>query len=217
MRRRHGDLAPSPPLGGLRGEWTRAFVVGELIGFVPPAVTGATLAALDAPDPVLVAGLVLAGLLEGAVIGIAGARVLRRHAPDVSRAGWVRATMLAAGLAWLAGMGGGSLMGAEVLPPALAAAMLVPVWLGALTSMGYLQWRVLRRTVPDSARWVPVTTGAWLIGVMIPVVALSSVPDGWPAPVHVVVAVAAAVAMGLTVGALTGRTLERLLAARGRG
>jgi ribose/xylose/arabinose/galactoside ABC-type transport system permease subunit len=42
------------------------------------------------------------------------------------------------------------------------------------------------------------------------VVALSTVPNGWPPPVHVAVAVAAAVAMGATVGVITGTTLVRL-------
>src|SRR5215218_4066205 len=85
--------APSPapagrgpvggPVGGpgLRRRWTRAFVIGELVGFLPPAITGATLAAWGAPDVVLVAGLTLAGCLEGGAIGIAQARVLARHAP----------------------------------------------------------------------------------------------------------------------------------------
>ncbi len=77
--------------------------------------------------------------------------------------------------------------------------------------MGWAQWLVLRRVVPRSGRWVPVTSGAWLLGVMIPVVALSAAPNGWPGWAHVVVGVSAAVAMGLTVGALTGRTLQRLL------
>jgi hypothetical protein len=34
----------APRLEGLRVRWTLAFVVGELVGFVPPAVTGAVLA-----------------------------------------------------------------------------------------------------------------------------------------------------------------------------
>jgi small basic protein len=184
-----GAAANVEYLAGLRSAWTRAFVVGELIGFVPPALTAA--------------------------IGTTEARVLGRYAPDVPTARWVRATVLAAGLAWFAGMGGSALMGAEVAPPVLLATVLAPVWAMALTAMGYLQWRVLRVTVPASGRWVPVTTGAWLIGIMIPVVALSTVPNDWPVPVHVAVAVAAAVAMGFTVGALTGRTLHSLLAQRG--
>jgi tetrahydromethanopterin S-methyltransferase subunit C len=50
-----------------------------------------------------------------------------------------------------------------------------------------------------------------LLGVMIPVAALSLAPNDWPGWAHGLIAVLAAVAMGATVGALTGRTLERIL------
>ncbi len=63
--------------------------------------------------------------------------------------------------------------------------------------------------VADAETWIPVTTVAWSIGVAIPVIALSVVPNGWPPAVHVVVAVGAAVAMGATVGVITGPTLVR--------
>ncbi len=199
----------------LRAAWTRACVLGELLGFVPPALAGATLGALGAPDAVMVLGLTLAGLLEGAALGRAQAWVLRRDAPTVDHHGWVRATVAAAGFAWFVGMGGGALLGADILPGAVAAIVLVPAWTAALLAMGYAQWRVLRRTVPRSGRWVTVTAGAWLVGVMIPVVALSVTPNGWPPWAFVAVGVAAAVAMGFTVGAITGTTLARLLAGAG--
>lgn len=203
-------------LAGLRPRWTLAFVVGELVGFVPPAVTGATLAAIGAPDAALVLGLTLAGSLEGAAIGVTGSRVLARYAPKVDGRRWVSATAAAAAFAWLVGMGGGALMGADVAPPALLLVVLVPAWCAALCAMGAAQWLVLREVVPRSSRWVWVNAGAWLVGVMIPVVALSAAPNGWPGWAHAVVGVAAAVLMGLTVGSLTGRTLQRLLAAANR-
>ncbi len=206
--------APPRGLDGFRRRWTWAFVVGELVGFVPPAVTGATMAAIGASDLALVMGLTLAGLVEGGAIGMAQARVLARFAPNIDRRDWVLATAAAAGFAWFVGMGGAALMGADVAPAALLAVVLVPAWSVGLLAMGYAQWRILRRTVAQSNRWVWVSAGAWLLGVTIPVVALSSAPNGWPGWVHAGVGVAAAVAMGLTVGMLTGRTLERLLRSR---
>jgi hypothetical protein len=211
----------SPPeddgVTGLRRRWTLALLVGELVGFVPPAVTGATLAAVGAADVVLVAGLTVAGLFEGAVVGVAQARVLARGAPAVDGRDWVAATAAAAGFAWFVGMGGGSLMGSEIAPPGVLAAVLAPAWIAALLSMGYAQWRVLRCAVVRSGRWVWVTSGAWLLGVMIPVVALSTTPNSWPLWAHAAVGIVAALGMGLTVGALTGHTLARLLAAQTRG
>ena len=198
-------------LAGLRRDWTLAMVIGELIGFVAPAVTGATLAAIGAPDAVLVVGLTIAGLVEGAAIGTAQAVVLADHAPEVDRRAWVVATVIAAGFAWFVGMGGGALMGGTSVAPAVLLVLLVPVWTAALLSMGFAQWLVLRRTIPRSGRWVPVTSGAWLLGMMVPIVGLTAAPNAWPAWAHVVIAVASAVVMGLIVGLLTGHTLHRLL------
>jgi hypothetical protein len=198
-------------MSGLRRQWVLAMLVGELVGFLPPAVTGAVLAGAGAPDALLVAGLTAAGCLEGLAIGAAQAVVLRRHAAPVDRRAWIAVTSAAAGFAWLVGMGGGALLGAAVLPPAVLLVILVPAWTAALLGMGAGQWLVLRRTIPRSGRWVPVTAGAWLAGVALPVAALSAVPGGWPPAMHVIVGVFAAVAMGVTVGALTAPTLERLL------
>jgi purine-cytosine permease-like protein len=78
--------------------------------------------------------------------------------------------------------------------------------------MGVAQWLVMRRRVTGSGRWVWVTSGAWLVGVAIPVTALSVAPGSWPPVAHALIGVTAAVAMGLTVGVLTGRTMQRLLA-----
>lgn len=119
----------------MRQRWIAAFVLGELVGFVPPALTGAGLASAGVADPFLVLGLVVAVL-----------------SPHVRR----------------------------------------------------------------SAVWAPVTAGAWFVGVLIPVTALSLVPNGWPLLSHVIVGVAAAVAMGATGGADTARTLSDLLSRAGR-
>ena len=111
-------------LAGLRRHWTQALVVGELVGFVAPAVTGATLATVGAPDALLVIGLTLAGLVEGAAVGTAQARVLAGYAPAVDRRDWVLATVLAAGFAWFVGMGGGALMGTTAVAPAVLLVLL---------------------------------------------------------------------------------------------
>ena len=204
----------SVPVNGLtdlRRRWMMALVVGELVGFVPPAITGATLAGMAAPDVVFVAALTTAGLLEGLAIGVAERSVLARYAPAVEGRAWVAATVAAAGFAWFVGMGGVVLMGAG-MEPAWQRRCCWSRHGRPLLSMGYGQWVVLRRAVPQSSRWVAVTAGAWLLGIMIPIAALSIIPNDWPPLAFFLVGVASAVAMGLTVGAVTGGTLERLLA-----
>lgn len=202
-----GVDSPARRRGRWNPEWIRACLVGELLGFVPPAVTGAMLVALGAPEIVLVVGLVAAGAVEGLILGRTQNTVLQRLIPGVT--GWPSTTAFAAGLAWLAGMGGSSLVGAVGAKGLIIA---VPGWIIGLFAMGVLQARRLRPVVPDAWSWVPATTVAWLVGVSIPVAALSIVPNNWPPAVHVVVAIPAAVAMGATVGAITGRTLNRLAA-----
>lgn len=191
-------------------EWTVALVLGELVGFLPPALAGAALAAAGAGDVLLVAGLTVAGTGEGLVLGAFGARVLARHAPRVDGRAWTIGTGVAAGVAWLAGMGGAALLGGGDLP-AWTVGVVVAGMVVALFGMGVAQWLVLRRARAGTGSWVWASAGAWLVGVAIPVAALSVVPDGWPAFAHAAVGVVAAVAMGATVGLLTGRTLRRLL------
>ena len=191
-------------------DWTAAFTVGELVGFVPPALVGAWLGSTQAGDAATVIGLTLAGALEGASIGTAQAFVLGRHDAGVPRARWVAATAAGAALAWFVGMGGAAVMGAASSPVVLVA--LIPAWLVGLAAMGAFQWLLLRRRGRRTWHWIPVSAGAWLVGVLIPVAAISLTPDDWPAPPRVLVAVLSAVAMGLVVGLLTGRVMRRLVA-----
>ena len=204
-------VSGTPVVAGLRRRWILACLIGELVGFLPPATAGAALSTIGVTDLILVVGLTITGLMEGAILGVAQSRVLARHAPAVNGRAWVVATTEAAGFAWFVGMGGGALMGSQIAPAGLLLALLVPAWAAALLSMGYLQWRVMRSALPRSRRWIWVTSGAWLLGVMIPVAALSLAPNDWPGWAHGLIAVLAAVAMGATVGTLTGRTLERIL------
>lgn len=194
-------------------DWVVALTMGEFVGFVAPAATGAALASAEVSDLTLVLGLTLAGVVEGLAIGVAGARVLGRHLAGFGRDQWVARTSLAAGYAWFVGMGGAALLGRPGAPTALLV-VLVPLWASGLVSMGWAQWLVLRQLefVTRSSRWIWVSAAAWLVGVAIPVGALSLVPNGWPVGAHVVVGVASAVAMGATVALLTGHTLRRLVA-----
>jgi hypothetical protein len=187
-----------------------AFVLGELVGFIPPAVVGATLGAAGASDAAMVLGLAAAGALEGAALGFTQSRVLARYLPALDGRAWIWATAGAAAVAWAVGMGGPVLFSSGI-PLWVAFAAMIPAWTLALLAMGVAQWWVMRRVLPRCARWIPITAGAWLVGVMIPVAAISLMPDGTPAWAMVVVAVTAAIAMGVTVGALTGGALMALI------
>lgn len=192
-------------------DWFLALTIGEVLGFVAPAVAGVALATAQVADGWMVLGLTLAGMVEGLAIGTFGARVLGRHLPGFDRRGWITATTLAAGFAWFVGMGGSALLRTVDAPVPVLFMLIVPAWVAGLLSMGWAQWLVMRRVVRRSSRWIWVSAGAWLVGVAIPVVALSLAPNGWSPAAHVAVGVLAATAMGATVAALTGRTLRRLV------
>lgn len=187
--------------------WLVACVVGELVGFIPPAIAGAVLVANDASEPALIGGLALAGSAEGAILGAAQAHVLRDHGRFD---GWVSATAVGAGLAWLAGMGGSSLVGANG-PWALLLA--VPMWLLGLLIMPRLQQWSMRADGLAGTGWVRCSATAWVVGVLLPVFALSVVPDGAPLGIHVTAAVVGAVAMGAIVGVVTGACMTGILTA----
>lgn len=206
-----GAEPESTPQPDLRRQWIVAFVIGELVGFIPPAVVGAGLAAAGVPDVPFVLSLTVAGSLEGAVLGTAQAHVLHRHLPRLSTVKWITATAAAAAFAWLVGMSIGSLLGSRNAPPVWLIVLLAGAALVALLGMGFGQWLVLRAVVTRSKGWIPVTALAWLIGVTIPVVAISLVPNGWPMAAHAAIGVLSAVAMGVVVGGITGTTLQRLV------
>lgn len=206
-----GDVGD--PTAGLRARWTAAFVVGELVGFIPPALVGTALGVAGAGDAALIAGLTAAGALEGAALGYTQSRVLARYLPSLDGRAWVVGTSAGAAFAWFVGMSGPAVFAVGV-PVWLALLVMVPAWLTGLLAMGAAQWLVLRRAVPRCRRWVPLTAAAWLVGVMIPVAAISLTPDAAPVPARAAVAVAAAVAMGATVGLLTAGVLRGLIRQR---
>ncbi len=192
----------------LSTSWVRACIRGELIGFIPPAAIGWAMVSMDTSDSLLVAGLVGAGILEGAILGHTQNKVMQSAFPGVT--GWAGATATAAGIAWLAGMGGSAILGAE-RTTAYLVLFVVLLFIVGLLGMGLFQWRRLYVAgISGSARWFPATTIAWILGVAIPVVALSFVPSTWPLAIHAAVGVTGAVLMGATVGIVTGRTLENL-------
>ena len=192
---------------GCERAWLRACIGGELVGFIPPAVTGTVLVSTGASDLVLLVGLILAGTAEGWILGSAQQRVLHRFAPTV--VGWPQATAVGAGIAWCAGMGGSMLVG-EAGPIALL--VVAPSWLAGLVAMPALQQhRLSLAGLRRTHRWIPWSVVAWMFGVSVPVVALSIVPNNAPAAVHVVIAIVAAVAMGAIVGLVTGRVLQTML------
>src|SRR3954469_15768104 len=82
--------------------WLVGVAVGELVGFAGPAAAGILASELVASAQLVV--MPVAGLFEGAALGYAQVVVLRRSWPTLRGDAWVRATSLAAAVAWFLGM-----------------------------------------------------------------------------------------------------------------
>ena len=82
--------------------WVVVVAVGELVGFAVPALVG--ILTRDASPRAQLVLMPAAGLVEGAMLGLAQAVVLRRAWPALQARRWVVATSVAAALAWFLGM-----------------------------------------------------------------------------------------------------------------
>lgn len=200
--------------------WTLATMTGELLGFAVPAVLmPVAIAALQRTGHgtqavVTLVLAVLAGIVEGASLGFAQALVLRRCILNLAWGEWVRNTAIAAGIAYIFGMLPSTLMDIVPLPVPILIASTVILALPLLVSIGFAQWLVLRRYVVRAGRWIWANAIAWVVGLAMPFIGLTLVPDNSPVAVFVAAGVASGVLMGATVGAITGITLVRLLKPR---
>lgn len=201
------------PLRGrtLLGVWFVCVTIAEVLGFVAPAVTGALTA--DAAPAVTLPALLLAGAVEGAVLGLGQGVVLRAAVPGLPVRRWVAATTAGAVLAYGLGM----------LPPTAygVAAAWPPVVLGVaggllgallLGSIGTAQWLVLRRHVPGSASWVATTALGWAGGLAAFLAVCTPLwAPGRSLALTVAVGVLGGLVMAATMAVITGVGLVRLL------
>src|SRR4051794_9705116 len=140
----------------LRVRWFTVVTAGEFLGFCVPATVGALTAA--APGGVALAAVLAAGAVEGTLLGLAQASVLRRSLPAVSTRRWVGATAAAAVVAYAIGMLPSTLAGRlSGLPPVVLIGAAIVLGAALLLSIGVAQWLVLRTVLARSAGWIATT------------------------------------------------------------
>lgn len=206
-------------------QWVLANLLGELFGLgLVGSVGYTTVRVFGEPSSIThtlaFAALAIAlGAMEGAIVGYAQAKVLRRRLPQLRS--WVAATVVGAMVAWLLGMAPSTVMSlvapASSEPPAelsdtLQLLLAAPLGLVAGAILGFPQWRVLRRHVARAGWWLVANALAWGCGMPLVFVAAGVRPTGTALFVVVVVAGSLAAA-GAVVGAIHGAFLVRLLAA----
>jgi hypothetical protein len=197
-------------MSSLFRRWVAWTVGGEMAGFVAPATVGVLTA--DSPARVALPSLVAAGAVEGLLLGAAQARALAPAMPGLRARRFAGLTGAAAALAYLVGMlpssVGESLSHA---PPALLAVGATVGGLLLLCSLGTAQWLELRRHVDQSWTWIPLTAGAWLVGLAtFMLIATPLWRPGQTVALSVAIGLVAALAMATVVAVLTGRAVQRL-------
>jgi hypothetical protein len=192
------------------------FGLGTLLGPQLDRIAGLAAALIAA----LIA-VILGTLLEGVLVGVAQEKVLRRQLPSLRKHGWLVATAVGAGLAWLLGMIPSTIMtlqaqeagaAATAEPPALLQyALAAGLGLVAGPILGVAQWTVLRRHVRHAARWLWANAAAWAVGMPLIFLGMDFVPWDGPRPALFVAFYVVCGIVGLVVGAIHGRVLVRLV------
>lgn len=189
--------------------WIVVVTAGESVGFLAPAIVGATFADTAWFVPLLIA----AGAVEGAVLAAAQLVVLRSLLPRIRAARWVWLTAVGAVAAYLLGL----------LPSTLA-----PMWTGwawpaqglfflvlgalLLSTIGAAQWVELRRHVADAGWWIVGTAAAWLVALaLFLTVATTLWHEGQDRLATIAVGVGAGILMAVSMATVTGITLREML------
>ncbi|HEY0602166.1 MAG TPA: hypothetical protein VGD58_04600 [Herpetosiphonaceae bacterium] len=191
--------------------WTLATAAGELVGFAVPALIGVLAAMFSLSDRVRLVPLVLAGMGEGAILGLAQWLALRSILPKVAGRSWVGVTTLAAGLAWTIGLVPSTFADLQALSVPLRVTTFAMLGVVFLLSIGGAQWLILRRLIPRAGWWIPANAIAWPLGVAVPVLGLSLLPDTASVGTMLGIGIGCGMLMGLVVGAITGVVLLALL------
>ncbi|WP_142036133.1 hypothetical protein [Arthrobacter sp. SLBN-100] len=191
-------------------KWVGWVSLGESLGFLAPALAQLLAAALwpAATLPLLV----LAGFVEGAVLGWFEVHVLRGRLPGVSIRRWVLFTAAAAAGAWTLGLLPSAGSGWQEWPVAAQIAAGTMAGLVLLASIGFAQWIELRHHVPRAWRWIAGSAAAWAAGLgVFMAVATPLWQPGQDLWLSAVIGIWAAVLMAVTMAVVTGLVMVRLL------
>ncbi|WP_395692907.1 hypothetical protein [Nocardioides sp.] len=191
--------------------WVVACAVAETIGMT--AAAGAARAADGLAGAAALSVVVAGGLVEGTALGVAQSTVLARVFPRLSRARYLAATVIVAGLGWAAAsapsaLGGG---GDAEQPPVLlvvAGAVALGLVMGAV--LGAAQAAALRGVVRHPGRWVVASTAAWPLAMAL-IFLGATLPDaGWSTSAVLLTGAVTGAVAGTALGLVSGVFLPTL-------
>ncbi|MFE3755871.1 hypothetical protein ACFXO9_16350 [Nocardia tengchongensis] len=197
----------------LRHRWFARVTMGELLGFLAPALAGAL--TVHASTAVLAPVMLAAGAAEGAVLGYFQAGVLRSVLPGFRSGTWTAVTSAGAVVAWSIGllpMLYGERFGDW--PIAVQIPVVVAASLFLLFSIGVAQWTVLRRFTDRAALWSLASAVAWIGGLLaFLLVAPPLWQPGQPPALVAAIGLLGGAAMAAVMAWITGAFLPCVLAA----
>lgn len=191
--------------------WVVVVALGEWLGFAAPATVGAVL--FDESAAVLVPAVIVAGAIEGVLLGAAQWLVLRSELPRLTLARWAGLTVVGVVAAYPLGMLPSVLYESWSQWPFVAQVLLIAgVGLCVLFTIGAAQWVELRHHLDRAGRWILGTAAAW--GTALAVFALISTPlwqEGQSMAVRILIGVFAGLAMAVVMALITGLVMRALL------
>ncbi|HET8987790.1 MAG TPA: hypothetical protein VFN43_04690 [Humibacillus sp.] len=196
---------------GFLRRWIVVVTVGEAAGFAVPAVVGALL--FDEPAQLLVPALLVAGAVEGALLGGAQWWVLGAELTALTARTWIGLTSAGAVVAYAIGLLPSTFWETwSSWPSAVVVPLFILLGLALLTSIGTAQWLELRHHVAHAGRWIVGTTAAWLVALGV-FVAISTPlwQEGQSLGLRIAIGLLAGLVMAVTMAAVTGRVMRSLL------
>jgi hypothetical protein len=189
--------------------WVLLVTLAEAVGFTVPTAVGIVVTGASWGPVATLIALMLAGSVEGAVLGTAQADCLYRWGVLPVRRWWIVATGLGAAVAWSIGMSLFTLGG-----PSWTAAAVVVVGIGGLlllTSLPLAQYVVLRDHVKRPVLWIPINMAAWLLGIAWTLAPSPWVDESTPTTALILIYGIAGLCMAATVAIVTGVGIVRLM------
>ncbi|WP_266362709.1 hypothetical protein [Tellurirhabdus rosea] len=163
--------------------------------------------------------MLVAGAVEGSLLGWFQSRVLTDLFPGLNRGRWLRLTLAVAVLGWLLGMMPSTLISGDSASGPAADPSDSPLLFFSLTAgaglflgavFGWFQWFELRRHTPQAARWVVANALGWAVALSCIYLAASWPDAQTPAWQIVVSGIVGGLAGGGLLGLITGLFLLKL-------
>lgn len=191
--------------------WFMTVTLAEVAGFAVPATAGVL--SVEWPSSMMFALLVVAGGVEGTILGYWQAHVFQRVINAFPSRAWVAATAAGAALAWSLGLLpvllADQLEGAAV---PVQAGFAVTVFAGTLMVLSVSQWLVLRRVSRRASEWIVGSVAAWCAGLLA--FGALTTPlwhEGQQPIVTITIGLVGGLVMAATMSAITGSVLVRIL------